>query len=111
MLTVRSVEVKPYVGAPINSPNDVKKAALEAANPASENNAFEAMFAAEMNAEGGDSENPTMPAAATPVVAPAEEMPIVSENVSEFTFVIEYVEIEKEADTSSEKNDESKKGE
>lgn len=112
MLTVRSVEVKPYVGAPIKSPNDVKKAEAEAANApaASSDEAFAAAFAAQEGTEGEDGESP-LPVDAAPVATPAEEIPIVSENVSEFTFVIEYVEIEKEADTSSEKNDESKKGE
>lgn len=81
MLVVRSVEVKPFVGTALKVksaepqlPSVDDQAALAAAFEAADENAA---------------------AAATPEVAAPVKDPVVTENVSEFTFIIEYVEVDK----------------
>ena len=83
MLVVRSVEVKPFVGTALK----VKSA--EATLPSLEDDAaLAAAFAA-------SDENAAAAAVAAPEVAAPVKDPVVTENVSEFTFIIEYVEVDK----------------
>lgn len=82
MLVVRSVEVKPFVGTALK----VKSA--EATLPSLED---EAALAAAFEA----SDDNAAAADATPEVAAPVKDPVVTENVSEFTFIIEYVEVDK----------------
>lgn len=83
MLVVRSVEVKPFVGTALK----VKSA--EATLPSLEDDAaLAAAFAA-------TDENAAAAAVAAPEVAAPVKDPVVTENVSEFTFIIEYVEVDK----------------
>ncbi len=95
MLVVRSVEVKPYVGSLIQAP-----AAASASTPE---------FSFDTPSEGSD-------AAAVPEEPAVSKDPVVSENISEFTFVIEYVEVDKTqpaapAPESAEDEDGEKEGE
>lgn len=81
MLVVRSVEVKPFVGTALrvkSATSDIAAVADDAALAA----AFEA------------TDDTASPASTPEVVAPVKD-PVVTENVSEFTFVIEYVEVDK----------------
>lgn len=94
MLVVRSVEVKPFVGTALRA----KSAVTEVATVTDEA-ALAAAF---------DSSSETPAAAAEPAVAAPVKDPVVTENVSEFTFVIEYVEVDKaQASAQQPKGDEN----
>lgn len=82
MLVVRSVEVKPFVGTALR---------VKSAEPQLPSVDDEAALAAAFEAAG---ENAAA-AVETPEVAAPVKDPVVTENVSEFTFIIEYVEVDK----------------
>lgn len=85
MLVVRSIEVKPTVG----SVPTASAAAAAAASPESLADAFAAAI------EGDDSSAPS--SMADVVQEHVSKEPVVSENLSEFTVVIEFVEVNKDA--------------
>lgn len=82
MLVVRSVEVKPFVGTALR---------VKSATPELPSLSDEAALAAAFEA----TDESAAPAEAAPEVAAPVKDPVVTENVSEFTFIIEYVEVDK----------------
>lgn len=82
MLVVRSVEVKPFVGTALR---------VKSATPETPSLTDEAALAAAFEA----TDEPASAAETTAEVAAPVKDPVVTENVSEFTFIIEYVEVDK----------------